>query len=538
MRGLLVLILIAQLSSHLCYGQESIFGLLKDSKNAADESYDQGDYENALRYYNLIKGKKAEDRNVRYRISRCYYFLKDYRNALLHYNEFKSEFPLPMEDIFYYSEINAFLGNYTEAIESYETLLKNTPDDELIQKKIWRLKNINFLYEDSLLYSIRPLTINTEYSEMSSTPYDDGIVFLSDRTEFDVKDSQDGYLNSFFNFYYAEKRPDTINTISISQFKKPQNFSKELSSGHQFGPISFYNNESQCVFAYTGDVVATDGSKKMQLYFATKREGKWKVTNAYQHNVSDFTFTNPSITPDGRTLYFSSDMPGGLGGSDIYRSQFVNETWTVPENLGEIINTRMDEVFPSINLNTLCFSSNGHAGFGGLDIFSIALADKISGEVNNLGYPINSSADDFGIVFTANSRGYLSSNRKRGGYDDDLFEFEMDFRKYPFSVSGVIKIKGSNDLDATDIIALPDAKIYLIDNIHQIKVSESRTDHNGNFVLSIPWFSKYLLRIVTSDNQEHLASLEISKKSSPNDEYEIVVVKDLMKSLENAGKNN
>jgi tetratricopeptide (TPR) repeat protein len=457
--------------------------------------------------------------------------LKDYPNALIHYKKLKSEFPLPLEDLLYYSETNAFLGNYTNALEGYEQILATTPDDHLIQKKIWRLKNIQYLYEDSLHYTIRPLNINSEYSEMSPIPYGDGIVFLSDQKRFEVDDSQHEFFNSFLNFYYAESRPDTINSVSIGQFKKPQSFSKELLSDHQFGPISFYDNGSQCIFAAARETSAKDGSKKMQLYFATKREGKWRISNAFQHNNSDFEFTHPSITPDGRTLYFSSNMPGGLGGSDIYRSEFINESWTIPENLGEIINTRMDEVFPSIYLNTLSFSSNGHAGFGGLDIFSIILTDKIPSEVNNLGYPINSSADDFGIIFTSSSHGYLSSNRKNGGYDDDLFEFEMDFRTYPFSVSGTIKIKENNVVDTSAIAALPDAKIYLIDNIHQIKVSESQTDVNGNFALSIPWFSKYLLRIVTSEGHEHLASLEISKKLNYTGEYEIVVVKDLMASL-------
>src|SRR5688500_14035547 len=225
MRGFFVLIFIIRLSCQLCSGQESVFGLLKDSKNTGNEFYEQGDYEHALKYYNLIKGRKAEDNNLRCKISRCYYFLKDYPNALIHYKKLKSEFPLPLEDLLYYSETNAFLGNYTNALEGYEQILATTPDDDLIQKKIWRLKNIQYLYEDSLHYTIRPLNINSEYSEMSPIPYGDGIVFLSDQKRFEVDDYQHEFLNSFLNFYYAESRPDTINSVSISQLKKPQSIS-------------------------------------------------------------------------------------------------------------------------------------------------------------------------------------------------------------------------------------------------------------------------------------------------------------------------
>jgi tetratricopeptide (TPR) repeat protein len=527
-----VFIFICIIACQASYGQESVFGLLKDNQRIGDQFYEEGDYENALKAYKLIKAKKGTNKELEYRLSRSHYFVKDYKHALIHYDKYKSHAPLPAEDVFFYGEINAFLGNYSEAVTAYSELLSANPDDEVLLKKIWRLKNVHFLYEDSLHYTIRPLNINTEYSELCPTPYGEGMVFISDRKKFDIKDSQTEPVNAFLTLYYAESRPDTINSVSLSRFKKPQAFSKELLSGYHFGPISFYNNESQCVFASTGKEPATDGSKKIQLYFASKRDGKWKVTESFQYNDKEFVLTNPSVAPDGGTLYFSSDMPGGFGGSDLYRSEKVDGQWTKPQNLGERINTRLDELFPFISYQTLYFASDGHAGMGGLDIFSIEMGGK-GGDVTNIGHPLNSSADDFGIAFNSKSHGYLSSNRKNGGYDDDLFEFETDFRTYPFDISGVVKIKESNLVDTAGISVLSNAKIYLIDNIRQRSVSESKTDASGNFTLSIPWFSKYLLRVVTKDNQEHLASLEISKASKEASEYEIVVVKDLIQSLKN-----
>jgi hypothetical protein len=227
-------------------------------------------------------------------------------------------------------------------------------------------------------------------------------------------------------------------------------------------------------------------------------------------------------------------MKGGFGGRDLYKSELVNGKWTRPENLGEVVNTPYDEVFPYLHKNlTLYFSSNGHAGMGGLDIFKSAVKADGYGEAENAGFPLNSHADDFGITIDSlDTHGYISSNRNRGGFDDDLFEFDMDLQTYPLTIAGTIKIKEHTWSDSSALKRLPHAKIYLVDNLRDVTVYESATDAGGNFSVVIPYFSKYVIRVVTEDGDENLAVLEIPKHRKELSAHEIVMVRDVFKSTE------
>jgi hypothetical protein len=224
-------------------------------------------------------------------------------------------------------------------------------------------------------------------------------------------------------------------------------------------------------------------------------------------------------------------MKGGFGGKDIYRSELVNNHWTKPVNLGDVINTPHDELYPYLNANALYFSSNGHPGLGGLDIFKADGGRDGFMEPQNLGYPLNTNFDDFGIVIEGSTNhGYFSSNRKNGGYNDDVYEFEMDLQTYPLEITGVMKFKEENWSDSVELKIMPHAKVFLIDNERNLTVYENTCDVDGNFSIVIPYYSKYKLRVVGQDNDENIVSLEIPKYKKEHGNHEIVVVKDLFKS--------
>jgi hypothetical protein len=227
-------------------------------------------------------------------------------------------------------------------------------------------------------------------------------------------------------------------------------------------------------------------------------------------------------------LYFSSDMQGGEGGKDIYRSYLIDGKWSKPENLGEQINTAYDEMFPFVHQKKmLYFSSNGHAGIGGLDIFKSEFTEKGFGEVLNVGYPINSHADEFGIIIDSlNSHGYFSSNRQHGGYDDDLYEVDVDLQTYPLEIAGWLGVKEHNWTDSTDIKTFAHAKFYLIDNLREIVVQEGSSDAEGNFTWIIPYFSKYRMRVIGPDQEEHSIIVDIPKQTQLHGKHEIVIIKD------------
>jgi hypothetical protein len=199
------------------------------------------------------------------------------------------------------------------------------------------------------------------------------------------------------------------------------------------------------------------------------------------------------------------------------------------------VNTVYDEVFPYLHLNkTLYFSSNGHPGLGGLDIFKVLITEKGFDEVQNAGFPINSGADEFGIIIDSlSAHGYFSSNRKNGGYDDDIYEVDIDLQTYPLTISGLIRFKEHNWSDSSELKPLVNAKIYLTDNIRDVVVHESISDDSGNFSLAIPYFSKYRIRVVGADRDEHVVSLDITKHRKIDSKHEIVIVKDAFRSPEN-----
>lgn len=513
--------------------QETIFMLLKSDSQLANESFEKGNFPAALHLYLQIVRKKQFPGDTYLNIARCYYFLKQYEPAVTAYEKHEK---LALNDIYNYAEAQAGLGNYEKAIEYYKKYLTVSPDDDLIIKKIWRLNNIRFLYEDSLHYAVRPISINTRNGEFGAVPYKNGVVFMSNRNGVQVVDQINAAVNApFYHIYYAEALKDTVLEKESLQYGKPANFSNVFNAKYHVGPIAFYQQAHKMVFTTTATEAGKNGERTLQLFFAAEQEGNWQIVSPFPYNSVNYSITDPAINQDGNILLFSSDMKGGFGGKDLYQSRYINGNWTKPVNLGASINTSRDEAFPYLHPNqTLFFSSNGHAGMGGLDIYKVQRYDQSFGEVTNLGYPLNTHHDDFGIIIDSiQTHGYFSSNRKRGGFDDDIYEFDMDIQTYPLEISGLIKFKEDNWMDSSALKILPHAKLQLIDYIKNITVYETVSDSTGNFSLVIPYFSKYKISVTGENIMEGIVSFEIPKHRKLHNEYEIVVVKDAFKETEN-----
>lgn len=165
------------------------------------------------------------------------------------------------------------------------------------------------------------------------------------------------------------------------------------------------------------------GVNRLKIYLAIYRYGDWLDAGAFPYNGDGYSTTHPALHPDGNILYFASDRPGGLGGTDIYYCVKNDSGWAAPVNAGPLINTPGNEAFRYISIaGDLYFSSDGRGGLGGLDIFRIPLRAQIpDGTAKNIGYPVNSSGDDFGVwVSEDGATGYFSSNRYGS---DDVFSF-------------------------------------------------------------------------------------------------------------------
>jgi outer membrane protein OmpA-like peptidoglycan-associated protein/tetratricopeptide (TPR) repeat protein len=249
--------------------------------------------------------------------------------------------------------------------------------------------------------------------------------------------------------YYTPPTPNDANTIGhqgsdlINGSKNYEEnsiidvkfFSKNINSKYHEGPCAFFHDGTKIVFTRNGNSGGDgifgqkkEGITRLKLYSADKKGNDWSNIKELPFNDNDFSCGHPTINYTDKILYFISDMPGGYGGTDIYMARFINGTWGKPINLGGKINTIGNEMFPFVDEGGgLYFSSDGHPGLGDLDMFYIStdlLSNMPNGKIKNLGAPINSNNDDFGII-TDKSRniGYFSSNRKRGGADDDIYKF-------------------------------------------------------------------------------------------------------------------
>lgn len=524
----LTVIFLANASPAFC--QETVFALLKSDKKRADEYFREKNFESALKYYSAVSDRKKVNTALTLQIAESSYFLKKYRQAVNAYEEYLKTNPtLPENSLFQLAESCVSLGEFNKALGYYRKYIADFGDDPIVLKKIWRLNNIQFLYEDSSHFAVRPLPINSSAGDLFGQSYGKGFMFLSNRKEPRVVQKFDAATNKpFHGLYYSPVIPDS--TISGAlKFGRPTKFQKTSFRFH-VGPFALYYRDTK--------MVVTSLGKNSGFVFAEKAGGNWVSKEDFPFNNDTYSVSDPSMSEEGTVLYFASDMPGGFGGKDLYRSVFQNGKWSKPVNLGETINTKYDEISPFVYKNsTLYFSSNGQAGLGGLDIFKAEILGDDFEEPKNLGYPVNSRMDDFGVsVDSTGRRGFITSNRKSGEFDDDLYEFEMDLQTYPLVINGTLRFREHNWNDSSGLQNFVRAKLVVIDAIRDLVVFEQITDQEGKFKITIPYFSMYKIRVIGEDKHENVVSLDLPKHRIEESEHDIVVVKDAFKTPESNQK--
>jgi len=233
------------------------------------------------------------------------------------------------------------------------------------------------------------------------------------------------------------------------------------------------------------------GTNKLKLYRATRENNKWKVEEL-PFNSDQYSVAHPALSVDEKTLYFASDMPGGKGQSDLYKVAIKGTEFGAPKNLGDKINTESRETFPFISKdNKIYFSSDGHVGLGGLDVF-VAVIDATDsfGQVFNLGLPINSPKDDFTFIINETiGTGYFASNRENGKGDDDIYSFtrtEKIISKCNQTIEGVV-------LDEQTSAPIPNAKVILLDDDNNM-IEQTFAKDDGSFMFSLNCNTQYSIR--------------------------------------------
>ncbi len=361
----------------------------------------------------------------------------------------------------YYAQALMGNGKYAEARKWLEAYKIESPIDTRADKLIKSIDNINGYTEDSQNFKIEKININSDLTDFGAVEYGDGIVFVSARNRNQAISRTNGWTGEKFYALYSAQGKETT-------FSPPKLFEKSIQTIYNDGPICL-SKKGDDMYITTNNIEegktrrSDGGIVKLKIYEYKFIENEWVFEDTIPPNNDQYNVAHASLSEDGTKLYFSSDMPGGMGGMDIYVMTKKDSTWNQPINLGEKINTAGNEVFPFIkNDGTLYFASNGHEGLGGLDIYAVRQKNESWSEAKNLMAPMNSKEDDFSIVFNKDQQsGYFSSNRSTSIYaqtkDDNIYYFTV---LKPPSNSYTISLRDSvTDTELTDAeITITDAE--------------------------------------------------------------------------------
>ena len=521
----IVLLFLCTLGPTVITAQETVFNSLGSNLKRADKYYNNQSYEKALNLYLEVEKKGKAQNQLYLKLAHTCHHLYQPDQSVIWFERFlEVGEPLGSADLLVYAESLISTGRYSEAITQLEKYQTYDPQDGDIVKKIWRLQNIQHLYTDSAYYEVKPLAINTDFAEFGPAYDDQQLIFVSNRGEKRGISKIDPVTGqSFQSLYQTNYAYDSID--QRLSFGKPTMICKEQNKGLHLGPVSVVGD--MMIFTRSTMDRSTMRSN-LKLYWTRKIDGKWVGEEPFQHNNNLYSLSHPSLSHDGNTLYFVSDMPGGIGGTDIYRCFRGADGWTQPQNLGKTINTKGDETTPFIHEDkVLYFASSGHGGFGGLDVFKVMIDEMDIGQVENLGYPVNTSSDDFGLILNKQGvHGFLSSNRRSGGFNDDLYEVTVDLQQYPLVITGHLRYHDPDWSQTSRLEVLANAKLTLVDHKRGMPVYETTTGPSGDFLLEIPYSSQYRLKVSSEKVGEPSVSLEIPKNRKLHTDHEIVVVKE------------
>ncbi len=416
-------------------------------KQLADKLFERYEYFKALNLYLPLADRNNPDIRVVERIAECYRLINDHKNAENWYASAVAYDKAADTDLYYYAESLLRNNKLKEAKVQYQAYYAKVNNPEQLRFKLATCDSAaKWMASPRKNYTVSlEKRLNSIYSDWGTNYYGEkGIVFTSDRvTEYDEsgKQTDNRTGNGYFKLYSANK--DSIVLLQVSG-----DGSKVFNGDYHAGPALFNATADTAWVTVTTSVPSSDlpidkrekGShqrlytRRLMLVMATKTNGVWgNLKNFAYNNIKEYSVGHAALSPDGSLLYFSSDMPGGEGGTDIwYCAKLADATWAKPVNCGKTINTKGNEAFPVIPWNNgLEFASDGLPGMGGYDTFEAQGKQADWSTPYNHRFPVNSTADDFYLLTKNGLSGYFSSNRDGGTGNDDIYSFKYESLPQP-----------------------------------------------------------------------------------------------------------
>lgn len=453
--------------------------------NKANEQYQDYSFSPAIDIYKRVLEKGYVTADLLKKLGNSYYFNADYTEAAQTYKRLVEEYPADVgpEYYFRYSQTLKTLGNYKDSNDMMAKFTEITTND--IRASVFENEKdyLAEIRENSGRYDIEQFQYNSPYSDFAPSFYKEGLIFSSDRDTGNLARYRHTWNSKdFLDLYKVDADTSSVNTVVKIGEEVNTRLHESTSITTSDGNTLYFTRNNFKDGKYIKD---ENGVIRLKIFRATlSDEGIWTNVQELPFNSDSYSIAHPALSPDEKTLFFASDMPGTLGQSDIFMVTINGDgTFGTPKNLGNTINTEARETFPFVTSEEiLYFSSDGHPGLGGLDIFATKIKDGLfDRSVVNVGGPVNSKMDDFTFIFNEETRkGYFASNRSEGIGADDIYGFletvplELDCIQ---EITGTVRDKISNEV-------LVGATVKVIDENNE-EVSSSITDAEGKYVLSL-----------------------------------------------------
>ena len=503
-------------------------------RKQGERVYAAGDYRHALLLYKRYYARYS-DQPTAMILADCYWQIGYYDSAMAYLQLCDANSVVVRERM---AEIKARKGAYAEAAAQYDGLLSNADENRqpFYQMRKAGFSNLAPLYRDSMDWSLEYLALNTRAHETSPVVYKGYLYVVTNRSNGSMLPTGRTLRPDRFHYLHKVAELDAVGTRNISYVDqapfdytrkylpdltvRASNDSRTLMPGiakqklpftgtvvnllferaplnEAVGPVSFSADGKTVYYSRIKNNKAQDGAS-LELCSAVRKGNNWGTVKVLAINDSTGSSFHPHLSSDGRTLYFSSERAGGKGGADIYRAILQDDgSWSQVENIAAA-NTAGDEVNPSVNEGKLYFASTGLPGLGGADLFS--MAEKGSSKPENMGYPVNSAADDYSMVFAGKGSGFVSTNRF--GSDDVLrFTFEKKYVTVKRTLINAATGLRQGNIEVVLEQQQPDGSWAIVE--------KQTTDHRGVYAFKVrPNHSNYRVRLRSTEFAEQVLDLD------------------------------
>ncbi|SCY05768.1 OmpA family protein [Flavobacterium caeni] len=441
----------------------------------ADKQYAKYAYIDATQTYERIAAKGYKSPDMFMKLGNAYYFNAELEKANKWYGElFAMGGEIDSEYYYRYAQTLKSVGDYAKADQMMTQFNQKSGEDLRGKNFVDKKDYMEEIKANSGRYEIADAGINSKYSDYGSAFNGKQVIFASSRDTGNFAQKKHKWSNQYFTGLYSAEMSEEG---ALTDAKK---YAKQINTKYHEASAIFTKDGKTMYFTrnnFNNGKKGKDANRitLLKLYKATFKDSVWSDPVEVSFNSDSYSVAHPSLSPDEKTLYFASDMPGTLGQSDLWKVAINGDSFGTPVNLGPTINTEGKETFPFLtDENELYFSTDGHPGVGGLDIFMAKLKEDGTFKAPlNVGTPANSPQDDFAyLIDTKSRRGFLSSNRDGGQGYDDIYRF-LETRKLVCEqvLSGVV-----TDLETGEVI--PGAKVTLMDDKFN-KLKEVIADDKG-----------------------------------------------------------